>query len=72
VLGWTVSRKPGADVTRKSYVSAGRCHESAEGRSKRWLEVRRVEIEAGKIVVFAGKPDQRQEGRSANEWDDVR
>jgi hypothetical protein len=36
------------------------------------LEVRRVEIEAGKIVVFAGKPDQRQEGRSANEWDDVR
>jgi hypothetical protein len=43
-----------------------------KGAQNAGLEVQRVEIEAGKIVVFAGKPDQRSEGRSANEWDDVR
>ena len=44
-----------------------------KGAQNAGIEVQRVEIEkGGKIVVFAGKPDQRREGRSANEWDDVR
>jgi hypothetical protein len=43
-----------------------------KGAQNAGLEVQRVEIEAGKIVVFAGKSDQRAEVRSANEWDDVR
>jgi hypothetical protein len=41
------------------------------GAQNAGLEVQRIEIEAGKIVVFA-KSDQRPEGRLANEWDDVR
>jgi hypothetical protein len=43
-----------------------------KGAQKAGMEVQRVEIEAGKIVVFAGKAFQRSEGGSANEWDDVR
>jgi hypothetical protein len=43
-----------------------------KGAQNAGLEIQRVEIEAGKIVVFAGKPDRRPEGRLANEWDDVR
>ena len=43
-----------------------------KGAQNAGLEVQRVEIEAGKIVVFAGRPDQRPGERSANEWDDVR
>jgi hypothetical protein len=33
------------------------------------LSVKRVEIEGGKIVVFAGRPDSQ--GAPANEWDEV-
>jgi hypothetical protein len=43
-----------------------------KGAQNAGLEVQRVEIEAGKIVVFAGRPDQRPEERLANGWDDVR
>jgi hypothetical protein len=44
-----------------------------KGAQNAGIEVQRIEIETGgKIVVFAGKPDQRLEGRLANEWDDVR
>jgi hypothetical protein len=32
------------------------------------LAVQRVEIDGGKIIVFAGRPDNKQ---GANEWDDV-
>ena len=32
------------------------------------LSVKRVEIENGKIIFFAGRPDSKQD---ANEWDDV-
>jgi hypothetical protein len=35
------------------------------------LVVKRVEIEDGKIVVFAGRPDDRFT-TSTNEWDNVR
>jgi hypothetical protein len=47
-----------ADVTKaiKGAVNAG-------------LSVKRVEIEGGKIVVFAGRPDNQS--AQANEWDDV-
>jgi hypothetical protein len=34
------------------------------------LAVKRVEIEGGKIVVFAGRPDNQS--ASTNDWDDVR
>ena len=34
------------------------------------LAVWRVEIEGGKIVIVAGRPDNQPE--PANEWDDVR
>lgn len=43
-----------------------------KGAQNAGLEVDRVEIEAGKIVVFAGKSDQRAGGRSLNAWDTVR
>jgi hypothetical protein len=44
-----------------------------KGAHNAGMEVQRVEIETGgKIVVFAGKPDQSREGRLANEWDSVR
>jgi hypothetical protein len=43
-----------------------------KGAQNAGLEVQRVEIEAGKIIVFAGRPDSRSLGRSVNEWDDVR
>ena len=33
------------------------------------LAVKRIEIEGGKIVVFAGRPDNKL--GPANEWDDV-
>jgi hypothetical protein len=45
---------------------------AVKGAQNAGMEVQRVEIQAGKIVVFAGKFDQRPEGRLANEWDDVR
>jgi hypothetical protein len=43
-----------------------------KGAQNAGLEVQRIEIEPGKIVVFAGKPDQGTGGRLVNEWDDVR
>jgi hypothetical protein len=43
-----------------------------KGAQNAGFEVQRVEIEAGKIVVFAGKSDQQAGERSVNEWDDVR
>jgi hypothetical protein len=44
-----------------------------KGAQNAGIEVQRVEIETGgKIIVFAGKPDQGQHGRLLNEWDDVR
>ena len=45
------------DVTKatKGVVNAG-------------VAVERVEIEGGKIIVFAGRPDGKQD---PNEWDDV-
>jgi hypothetical protein len=43
-----------------------------KGAQNAGLEVQRVEIEAGKIVVFAGRPDRRSGERSTNEWDEVR
>ena len=33
------------------------------------LSVKRIEIQEGKIIVFAGRPDDRAQ---ANEWDDVK
>jgi hypothetical protein len=42
-----------------------------KGAQNAGLEVQRVEIEAGKIVVFAGRPGPLPGARSANEWDDV-
>jgi hypothetical protein len=33
------------------------------------LSVQRVQIEDGKIIVFAGRPDDRVQ---INEWDDVK
>jgi hypothetical protein len=33
------------------------------------LSVKRVEIVDGKIIVFAGRPDDKQD--AANEWDGV-
>jgi hypothetical protein len=42
-----------------------------KGAVKAGLDVKRVEIEAGKIVVFTGKPDEPQKAEPANEWDTV-
>ena len=41
---------------------------ACKGAVKAGLEIQRVEIEAGKIVIFAGKPP---DAKSANEWDSV-
>lgn len=40
---------------------------------KAGVEVQRFEIDpaTGKIVVFAGKPDESQKAKPANEWDAV-
>lgn len=39
---------------------------------KAGLEVARVEIEDGRIVVIAGKAEQDQGAETANEWDAVK
>jgi hypothetical protein len=41
--------------------------------AKAGVEVQRFEIDpaTGKIVVFAGKPDEPQKAKPANEWDTV-
>ena len=36
------------------------------------MEVERVEIGNGKIVVFAGRSDRPTAGSDGNEWDDVK
>ena len=43
-----------------------------KGAQNAGLEVQRIEIEAGKIVVFAGRADQRPAGPLVTGWDEVR
>jgi hypothetical protein len=46
---------------------------ACKGTVRAGLEVQRVEIDqAGKIVVFAGKPADPQIRQSANEWDSIK
>jgi hypothetical protein len=51
-------------------LKQGDVTKAIKGAVNAGLAVKRVEIEAGKIVVFTGRPDN-QSG-PANEWDDVR
>jgi hypothetical protein len=57
----------GSQTFRQSDIT-----KALKGAQNAGMEVQRVEIEAGKIVVFAGKAYERPERRSVNEWDDVR
>ena len=47
---------------------------AVKGMVKAGMNVRRVEIENGKIVVFAGgvSPDETKIETNINEWDSVR
>jgi hypothetical protein len=57
----------GTQAFRQSDVT-----KAVKGAVNAGLEVQRIEIESGKIVVFAGRPDLRPPGQSVNEWDEVR
>jgi hypothetical protein len=58
---------------RNQTFRQGDVTKALKGAQNAGLEVQRVEIETGgKIVVFAGRPDQGPGGRLANDWDDVR
>jgi hypothetical protein len=41
---------------------------AVKGAVNAGLSVKRIEIQDGKIVLYAGRPDDRAQ---ANEWDDV-
>jgi hypothetical protein len=51
-------------------IKQGDITKAIKGAVNAGLAVKRIEIEGGKIVVFAGGPDNKP--GSANEWDDVR
>jgi hypothetical protein len=46
---------------------------ACKGAVRAGLDVQRVEIDraTGKIVVYAGKPDEPKRAKPANEWDAV-
>jgi hypothetical protein len=54
-------------------VKQGDIAKALKAAANAGVEVQRFEIDptTGKIVVYAGKPDEPQKTKPANEWDSV-
>ena len=56
-------------MSRGAHIKQGDVTKAIKGAVNAGLSVKRVEIEGGKIIVFAGRPDDGP--TSTNEWDEV-